>query len=156
MTDEEMIIMPGISLTLVWFILFVIFVAAEIVTAGALVSIWFCFGALAAMFAAMAGMSFTIQMVIFIAVSVVLLIFTKPFAKKLLNGKIEATNAPALIGKYGIVTEEINNIEAVGAVKIDGKIWTARSSDEREIIKEGAEVKILDIQGVKLIVKTGE
>ena len=98
MTDEEMIIMPGISLTLVWFILFVIFVAAEIVTAGALVSIWFCFGALAAMFAAMAGMSFTIQMVIFIAVSVVLLIFTKPFAKKLLNGRIEATNAPALIG----------------------------------------------------------
>ena len=156
MTDEEMIIMPGISLTLVWFILFVIFVAAEIVTAGALVSIWFCFGALAAMFAAMAGMSFTIQMVIFIAVSVVLLIFTKPFAKKLLNGRIEATNAPALIGKYGIVTEEINNIEAVGAVKIDGKIWTARSSDEREKIKEGAEVKILDIQGVKLIVKTGE
>ena len=156
MTDEEMIIMPGISLTLVWFILFVIFVAAEIVTAGALVSIWFCFGALAAMFAAMAGMSFTIQMVIFIAVSVVLLIFTKPFAKKLLNGRIEATNAPALIGKYGIVTEEINNIEAVGAVKIDGKIWTARSSDEREIIKEGAEVKILDIQGVKLIVMTGE
>ena len=156
MTDEEMIIMPGISLTLVWFILFVIFVAAEIVTAGALVSIWFCFGALAAMFAAMAGMSFTIQMVIFIAVSVVLLIFTKPFAKKLLNGRIEATNGPALIGKYGIVTEEINNIEAVGAVKIDGKIWTARSSDEREIIKEGAEVKILDIQGVKLIVKTGE
>lgn len=148
--------MPGISLTLVWFILFVIFVAAEIVTAGALVSIWFCFGALAAMFAAMAGMSFTIQMGIFIAVSVVLLIFTKPFAKKLLNGRIEATNAPALIGKYGIVTEEINNIEAVGAVKIDGKIWTARSSDEREIIKEGAEVKILDIQGVKLIVKTGE
>ena len=156
MTDEEMIIMPGISLTLVWFILFVIFVAAEIVTAGALVSIWFCFGALAARFAAMAGMSFTIQMVIFIAVSVVLLIFTKPFAKKLLHGRIEATNAPALIGKYGIVTEEINNIEAVGAVKIDGKIWTARSSDEREIIKEGAEVKILDIQGVKLIVKTGE
>ena len=156
MTDEEMIIMPGISLTLVWFILFVIFVVAEIVTAGALVSIWFCFGALAAMFAAMAGMSFTIQMVIFIAVSVVLLIFTKPFAKKLLNGRIEATNAPALIGKYGIVTEEINNIEAAGAVKIDGKIWTARSSDERVIIKEGAEVKILDIQGVKLIVKTGE
>ena len=156
MTDEEMIIMPGISLTLVWFILFVIFVVAEIVTAGALVSIWFCFGALAAMFAAMAGMSFTIQMVIFIAVSVVLLIFTKPFAKKLLNGRIEATNVPALIGKYGIVTEEINNIEAAGAVKIDGKIWTARSSDEREIIKEGAEVKILDIQGVKLIVKTGE
>ena len=156
MTDEEMIIMPGISLTLVWFILFVIFVVAEIVTAGALVSIWFCFGALAAMFAAMAGMSFTIQMVIFIAVSVVLLIFTKPFAKKLLNGRIEATNAPALIGKYGIVTEEINNIEAAGAVKIDGKIWTARSSDESEIIKEGAEVKILDIQGVKLIVKTGE
>ena len=155
MTDEEMIIMPGISLTLVWFILFVIFVVAEIVTAGALVSIWFCFGALAAMFAAMAGTSFTIQMVIFIAVSVVLLIFTKPFAKKLLNGRIEATNAPALIGKYGIVTEEINNIEAAGAVKIDGKIWTARSSDEREIIKEGAEVKILDIQGVKLIVKTG-
>lgn len=154
--SEGMTIMPEISLTAIWFILFVVFVVAEIATAGSLVSIWFCFGALAAMFAAMGGVSLTIQAVIFIAVSIILLILTKPFAKKILNGRIEATNAPALIGKHGIVTEEINNIEASGAVKVDGKIWTARSAREKEIIKEGAEVKILEIRGVKLIVETGE
>ena len=145
-----------IPLTAVWFILFIVFVVAEIVTAGALVSIWFCFGALAAMFAAMGGASLTAQAVIFIAVSAVLLVLTKPFAGKLLNGRIQKTNAPALIGKQGIVTENVDNSSSAGAVKADGKIWSARSSDDKEIIAVGEKVVILDIQGVKLIVKREE
>ncbi len=148
--------MPDIPMSVMWLILFVIFVIAEIATAGQLVSIWFCFGALAAMFVSMAGASFAWQAVVFIAVSIILLILTKPLVKKL-HGRIEVTNAGAVIGEQGVVIEKINNIEGVGAVKVQGKIWSARSSDENTVINEGAKVKILDIQGVKVIVeKIGE
>ena len=76
---------------------------------------------------------------------------------KRLHSRIEATNAPAIIGEQGVVTEKINNIEGAGTVKIQGKLWSARSSDENVIINEGVKVKILDIQGVKVIVeKIGE
>lgn len=145
--------MNNIPLSAVWFILFIVFVVAEIATAASLVSIWFCFGALGAMFAAMGGASFFTQTVIFLAVSIVLLIFTKPFVKKVFHGRIEATNAPAVIGKHGIVTETVNNIECSGAVKADGKIWTARTVSDKETISEGTKVEVLDIKGVKLIVK---
>lgn len=148
--------MPDIPLSVIWLILFAVFVIAEIATAGQLVSIWFCFGSLAAAFAAMAGGSFGIQAVIFLAVSIVLLILTKPLVKKL-HGKIEVTNAGAVIGEQGIVIEKIDNIEGTGAVKVLGKIWSARSSDENIVINEETKVKILDIQGVKVIVeKYGE
>ncbi len=148
--------MPDIPMSTIWLILFIIFIIAEIATAGQLVSIWFCFGSIAAMFAAMAGASFIWQMVIFIAVSIILLILTKPFVRKL-HSKIQVTNAGAIIGEQGVVIEKINNIEGAGAIKIQGKIWSARSSDENLIINEGSKVKILDIQGVKAIVeKIGE
>ena len=148
--------MYDITLNEIWFILFIVFIIAEVATAGPLISIWFCFGSLAAMFAAAGGASTTLQLIIFLAVSIVLLILTKPLAKKLLHNKIEATNAPAVIGRQGIVVEEINNIEAKGAVKVDGKIWTARTEEEQEIIPEGTKVEILEIQGVKVIVKLAD
>ncbi len=145
--------MNGIPFSVIWFVLFIIFVVAEIATAASLVSIWLCFGALAAMFAAIGGAQIVTQAVIFIAVSVVLLILTKPFVNKVMHNKIEATNAPAVIGSHGIVTENINNIESTGAVKADGKIWTARTVTDEEKILEGTKVEILEIRGVKLIVK---
>ena len=52
-----------------------------------------------------------------------------------------------------MVVETINNIEEKGAVKIDGKIWTARALDDNIIIKEGSKVKALEIRGVKLYVE---
>lgn len=151
--------MPAIPMNVIWLILFVIFVIAEIATAG-LVSIWFCFGALAAMLAASFGGSFGIQAGVFLVVSIILLILTKPLVKKL-HTKVIVTNARAIIGEQGVVTETINGIEGTGAVKIQGKIWSARPHDENQVIDEGNKVKILDIQGVKVIVekieeKTGE
>ena len=151
--------MPAIPMNVIWLILFVIFVIAEIATAG-LVSIWFCFGALAAMLAASFGGSFGIQAGVFLVVSIILLILTKPLVKKL-HTKVIVTYARAIIGEQGVVTETINGIEGTGAVKIQGKIWSARPRDENQVIDEGNKVKILDIQGVKVIVekieeKTGE
>ena len=50
-----------------------------------------------------------------------------------------------------VVVEEIDNIKSTGEVKIDGKIWTARSSDN-EIIPPNSIVVVEKIEGVKLIV----
>ena len=142
-----------LSLTTVWLILFVIFVVAEVVTAGALVSIWFCIGSLAAMVAARAGTSVFVQIAVFLVVSIALLVLTKPFIKKVLKQKSEPTNADVIIGRIGVVIEEIDNLEEKGAVKIDGKVWTARSVAENKSIQKDSKVRIVRIQGVKVLVE---
>ena len=144
--------MFGIPLTVAWGILFGVFAFLEIITAGTLVSIWFCIGSLLAMIAAYFGASGAIQVIIFFIVSIVLLILTKPIARKLIP-KDETTNVSIIIGMHGVVTEKINNIEAEGAVKVSGKEWTARSQSEDVVIDIGSKVEILEIQGVKVIVK---
>ena len=144
--------MFGIPVTVAWGILFGVFAFLEIITAGTLVSIWFCIGSLLAMIAAYFGASEAIQVIIFFVVSIVLLILTKPIARKLIP-KDETTNVSVIIGMYGVVTEKINNIEAEGAVKVAGKEWTARSQSEDVVIDIGSKVEILEIQGVKVIVK---
>ncbi|MDD3569697.1 MAG: NfeD family protein [Lachnospiraceae bacterium] len=142
-----------VSLTTIWLILFVVFIVAEVATAGALVSIWFCIGSLAAMIAARAGTPMLVQVVVFLVVSIALLILTKPFIKKVLKQKNEPTNADVIIGRVGVVVEDINNFEEKGAVKIDGKVWTARSLDEDKAIQKDIKVKIVKIQGVKVLVE---
>ena len=142
-----------LSFTNIWLILFVVFIVAEVVTAGALVSIWFCIGSLAAMIAARAGTPIMVQIVVFLVVSVALLILTKPFIKKVLKTKNEPTNADVIIGRIGVVVEDINNLEEKGAVKIDGKLWTARSLDEDKAIQKDSKVRIVKIQGVKVLVE---
>lgn len=137
-----------------WLVMFVIFVIAEVATAGPLVSIWFCFGALAAMVAANTGFSLFIQLVVFVVISALFLAATRPFVKKMMHNKSEHTNADRIIGEKGIVTEEINNLSGSGAVKIDGKIWTARTVDDNDTsIAVGKEVLIVEIKGVKAMVK---
>ena len=143
----------GFNYVIFWLIMFAIFVIAELVTSGALISIWFCLSSLVAMAAAKAGTGFIVQMVVFVVFSTALLILTKPFIRKVLKFNPEPTNADAIIGGVGVVVETINNIEEKGAVKIDGKIWTARALDDNIIIKEGSKVKALEIRGVKLYVE---
>lgn len=144
--------MPQISFTVLWLIVLAIFALLELVTAGTVVSIWFCVGAFAAWLSALAGLSEIAQTVIFVVVSIMLLILLKPFVNKHIHKNIIKTNAESLIGKYCIVEEEINNINASGTVKADGKLWTARSEHENDIIPVGEEVEIVGIRGVRLIV----
>ena len=128
----------------------VILFIAEAITVN-LVTVWFALGALAAFIAAVAGAQLWLQIVLFLAVTVITLIFTRPLAKKHINGKHEATNADMVIGKTAVVTEDIDNIAAKGAVSCMGKVWTARSlNDERLSARD--EVTVEKIQGVKLIV----
>lgn len=135
-----------------WLMIFVIFLIAEIATSLSLVSIWFCIGSLAGMLAAKLGCTYFIQLLAFVVVSAVFLIATRPFVKKISRER-ESTNADRIIGMKGIVIEDINNVMAVGAIKVDGKEWTARTKNSDTIIEKGKEVVIVAIEGVKAIVE---
>ena len=138
---------------LFWLVLFIVFLLVELVTAGALVSIWFCVGSLVAMAVAYLGAPFWVQMTLFLLVSVGLLLGTKPFLKKHMDSKTITTNADRILTKRGIVEEEINNLKGIGVVKVDGKSWTARNIDGEAIIPVGMEVEVVAIEGVKAMVK---
>ncbi len=135
-----------------WAAAIIIFGIAEAVTVQ-LVSIWFLVGAIAALITALCGASPVIQIIVFIAVSVLALVITRPLVKKYITPKRENTNADRVIGQTGIVTQDIDNIKATGQVKVDGKFWTARSFDN-SVIPAEREVIIDKIDGVKLIVKS--
>ena len=122
-----------------------IFVVIEIITMG-LTTIWFAGGALVG--AVMAA--FSLPLVI---VSVILLILTRPWALKYLNSRTVRTNADSLIGQTALVTQDIDNLNAKGQVKVEGQIWTARSISDDVQLHEGQKVMIESISGVKVIVK---
>lgn len=135
-----------------WLIILAIMVIAEIATMG-LATIWFAGGALVAFIAALAGAPIPAQIVLFFIVSIVLLVFTRPLARKHFNSKVEKTNAESLIGEKAVVLEPINNLEATGQVQVRGQEWTARARNNNRQIPKDEIVKIVAIEGVKLIVE---
>lgn len=136
--------------TILWLVVAATFIIIEIITLG-LTTIWFAGGAILAAAIAAFGGNWVAQILVFAIVSLLLLIFTRPFAKKHFMMNQEKTNAEGLLGKSAMVTATINNLMSKGEVKIDGMVWTARSKDD-DIIEEGSEVIIDSISGVKLIV----
>ena len=137
-------------MTIVWLVVFVVLLVVEAATAG-LTSIWFAAGALAALLVSFIFKSIWPQVIVFVAVSGILLYFTRPLAKKYLNSRRMATNADRVLGGVYLVTEDIDNLSATGAVSAGGKVWTARSKSG-EKIKTGQTVMAVAIEGVKLIV----
>ncbi len=137
-----------------WLAAGIFFLVVEAAT-PTLVSIWFALGAFAALLAAFFGAQLWIQILVFLVVSAIALVATRPLAKKYLDKKHIPTNADMVIGKEGVVTEEIDNLNARGAVSCQGKVWTARSADGKVIPAEG-KVTVDAIEGVKLIVSPAE
>ena len=135
---------------MIWLLVALISGVVEAVTLG-ITTIWFVFGALVAWILAEFNMPFVVQLIGFIVVSGVLLYFTKPLVKKYLKVGRTRTNADALIGEIALVTEDIDTLKAIGQVEVRGQIWSAKTTGE--LIKRGQKVEILDIQGVKLVVK---
>ena len=135
----------------VWLGALIVFAVIEAVTIN-LVSIWFAVGSLAALISALCGAGIWLQAVLFVVVSAVVLFAVRPLAKKYLNPKRRATNADRVLNMTGVVTEEINNLSAVGTVSVGGKLWSARSSSG-EAIPAGTIVQPIRIEGVKLIVE---
>ena len=99
------------------------------------------------------GVPVYLQVIIFLAVSVVLVFATRPLYNKYVKPRMVKTNVDSLIGEQGVVKQDIVNDDARGLVKVNGQTWSARSSDGN-IIKEGQKVEILSIEGVKLIVRS--
>ena len=138
---------------IVWLIMVAVLLVIEALTVG-LTTIWFAGGALIAALASYLGAGLIPQLLLFLAVSVLLLIFTRPLAVKYLNKGVSNTNVNSLIGKRAVVIQEINNLAQTGYVKINDIEWMARAAKEDETISEKTVVEIVDVQGVKLIVKT--
>lgn len=138
------------NMSIVWLVLMVLLFIIEAATAG-LTVIWFALGALAALIAALFGAQIWLQVLWFLVVSIATLWFTRPLALKYLNVRSVATNADRVVGMEGVVCEDIDNLAGTGAVKLDGKEWTARS-DSGANIPSGSVVKVRRIEGVKLIV----
>lgn len=133
-----------------WLAALIVFAIAEAATVQ-LVSIWFACGSLAALIAAAFHAQFWLQIVLFLVVSAVTLVLTRPIIKKSMAKTYRPTNADRVIGKPCYVTEKIDNIAAEGAVTVGGKTWTARSKTG-EVLEEGTLVRPVAIEGVKLIV----
>lgn len=135
-----------------WLIVFIILVGAELATLQ-LVSIWFAVGALGAIIASLLGAGIEIQLVIFVAISLVLLILVKPATSRIMKKNVTKTNADSLIGQTGKATSLINNLNGYGTVVVRGQEWTAASLDDHVVIEAGTSVIIRKISGVKLIVE---
>ena len=137
---------------LFWAIAVIALVVLEIVTVD-LIAVWLAGGALAALVAALFGTELWVQILVFVAVSAVLLIATRPLVRRISSEqKKVATNVDSLIGKECIVKERIDNLENTGRVLADGLLWSARTIDATTA--DVGEVCVIDsIVGVKLIVR---
>ena len=132
----------------VWLISFLILLFIEVITIN-LVTIWFALGSLAALITTILTDNVNIQVIVFIVVSAVSLIITKPLVAKLRKRKITPTNLDRVIGKEGVVIKDISK-NSYGEVKVGGSVWTATSTKN---IKKDSQVKVLKIDGVKLVVE---
>ena len=136
-----------------WLILFVVLLIAEISTLG-LVAIWFAGGAFISFWLSVAGVvDWTGQLFVFVFVSFLLLLTTRPIAAKYLNRNTTKTNVEGLIGRTVKVSETIDNLNETGHVLINGVEWLARAEHDSMVIPEDTRVCIVAITGVKAIVQ---
>jgi membrane protein implicated in regulation of membrane protease activity len=133
----------------------VVFLAIEAATLG-LTTIWFAGGALLALITSLFTDQLSIQIAIFFVTSLILVFFTRPIALKHFNRNRERTNVESIVGKQAIVIEAIDNLKGLGQVTVDGREWSARSWTEKGQYPVGAVLRVVAINGVKLIVKEVE
>ena len=135
-----------------WLVLLVVFLVIEIATMG-LTTIWFAAGAVVATLLALVHAPFWLQLIAFLLVSIVMLIFTRPVAVKYFNRDRVRTNVESMIGKEEIVVYEVDNLQGLGRVIVGGQEWSARSTQNDIKIPVGAVGIVKAIDGVKLIIE---
>ena len=139
---------------IVWLVLFLVFLILEASTVT-LVSLWFAAGSLAALLAGLLDAPLWLQILLFLAVSTLSLIALRPLSRKFIRPKLTATNVDSVIGSTGLVTASVDNVSAVGQVKLGAMEWTARSTSGSPI-EAGTLVKVDRIEGVKVFVSPAE
>lgn len=136
---------------IIWVALIILFAAIEIATVG-LTSIWFAGGALAALLCYALGLGVAWQIVVFFAVSLVLLFFTRPWAMKYLKPHLIKTNYEEAVDKNVCITETVDNLKGTGTAVLNGQEWTARAYEDGRVFEPGMIVKVKEIRGVTLYV----
>ena len=139
---------------IVWLLLLVVFLAAEAATVS-MVSLWFAVSALVALLVALLGGPGWLQGTLFLVISAVLLALLRPLVKRYVTPRITATNVDSVIGSTGLVTTAIDNVSAVGQVKLGAMEWTARSTSG-QLIPVGTRGRVDKIEGVKVYVSPAE
>ena len=150
-----MVFLQENCMTLVWLVLLIVFLIIEIITVG-LTSIWAAGGALVAMLLSLLHIPTGWQIAAFLLVTAILLYFTRPFAMKIINSKREKTNYEGIIGKTIRIVERVDNIAQTGMAVVNGQEWTVRGANDDDILEAGTLAKVVNISGVKLIVKKYE
>lgn len=133
----------------VWLIVFVLALLIELMTSD-LVSIWFSLAAIPSFILALFEASILAQSIVFLTASFVLIVFTRPYVYKYFKTNEIKTNVDAMVGTIATVTQEITPLEN-GRVKFKSQDWSAAS---KQTIKVGVQVRVLDIEGNKLIVES--
>ena len=139
----------------VWIAVLVLSLVSEALTTD-LVAVWFFPSSLVAVILAVCGVPWYVQLPVFLVIGIALIIATRPLCKRWLDGKRVKTGTELLLGQTVLVTEEIYNMEERGEVKLNGLCWSARAEDPAMIIAVGTQVSVLDIQGVKVIVRPAQ
>lgn len=137
--------------TWIWLGIIIILSILELETVS-LFSIWFIVSGIVSLILSILNVNFTICFGVFVILGIILLVTTRKSLLKLLKVKKENTNLDRIIGKKGVVTENITK-DNVGEVKVDGKKWSAYSNEN---LKEGTVVRVLEINSVKLKVEKWE
>ena len=150
--EADILALSPAMLNLIWIGLFIILLIIEVFTVG-LTTIWFAIGALAAAGANTLGANLTIQIIVFLAVSIMLMIFTRPWAAKHLNKNRLKTNYESKIGEVIKITERVDNLRQTGRSIVDGQEWTVRSQDNNVILEKDELAKVISVSGLKLIVE---
>ena len=147
---DSIIQVLGDNLPWVWVAVTIICVVIESLTL-ALTTIWFGISAFVMVFLAFTPLPFVAQVFIFVALAMVLLIFTRPVVKKKLSQKQIATNYERIIGQIAVVTKKITAIDK-GSIKINGMEWTAAVKEDI-VLEKGSKCIIEEIAGVTAYVK---
>ena len=135
-----------------WLVVLIVSIGVEVATLG-LTSIWFAGGAVVAVIVAAFHGPVWLQILLFFAVSLLLLFFTRPVAVRYFNKDRVRTNVEGMIGRQAIVTSEIDNLQGIGQVTVGGQEWSARTEADGMNLQPGTVVDIVAVNGVKLIVK---
>lgn len=135
----------------VWIALAIVMVLVEITTVQ-LVSVWFMVGALCAALTTLFTDSVVIQLAVFVGVSLLALLLTRPLVRRLKENRVQLrTNIDRLPGEKGVMLKPVENTESVGQAKVLGKVWSVKTDNPP--LKEGDTVRVIAVDGVKLIVE---
>lgn len=136
--------------TIVWIATAVVLGVIETTTVN-LITIWFAISALVTAAFSAFGVGVGAQITIFVILSAILVLSTRPLAKKFVTGKTVPTNADRVILKDGIVIQKIDTIENSGQVKVMGQVWSAKTKNG-EVLEENTPVVVEELEGVRVVV----